>query len=409
MAAAIPQAIPVEDSEFQISEYWGEFLFENLDQEELNMVYDVFDSDYGLQKRDEQTIATILNYVNESQIIFKVLDQVAGHPDRISTLANLTGALIKSLNGTISLSALEDFAKNSQSSINITAIIDTVVASGIVKNLLDGILLDENFRPKIVDLIYRIVISNKSALWFIVNGVLAKREYRDVSDEEIFALIKRATNENQGTLATFASNIVGTVLQSSLVANISVDTLNALNDTGFLTYTVKKLIGTESYQNLTVDFAKDLYNTGAIDLSSINLSAINISAIVGTVLSDPDAIASAVGKLLSGKLDLSIFGPYASAVGSIIKDLESKGLFKELNDFLFPSSTTTQAPKTTSADKKEAVITSTTGSVSFQLKSEGSTTAGSGASFMNTESNVSIIKMLLFVQSFVFGGALLLI
>ncbi|KAG2731781.1 hypothetical protein G9P44_005368 [Scheffersomyces stipitis] len=70
---------------------------------------------------------------------------------------------------------------------------------------------------------------------------------------------------------------------------------------------------------MTTDLISDIYNTAHIN---IDLSSINISAIVGSALANPKLISNAVGSLLSGNLDLSFLGKYASAVSKIITGLE---------------------------------------------------------------------------------------
>lgn len=404
MAVAVPMAIPVEDAIFDISEYWEEFMDNSLSYDQIDTYYELLDSSNELSKRDVQTIAGLLELLNRSEIIWDVLDQVAGHPDRIQTLANLTSGLIDFIGASnISLADLTSAASSLSGSVNVTAIVGAVLDSGVVTNLLDGILLDDSFRPVLVNLINDVVLSFKTEIWFLLKGVFAKREYLEpMSQEEIIEVFRRASNE--GSLETFASNVVGTILESQLVKNISLDLLAALNETSFLTYTVKRFLATPAYINMTTDLISDIYNTAHIN---IDLSSINISAIVGSALANPKLISNAVGLLLSGNLDLSFLGKYASAVSKIITGLEDKGLFQELNDFIFPS-TSKSATATTSEKNKDQVVTGSTSATTTQSKSSSTATNGAPSVAGSRLSN-PMIKMIFFLQSLAFGGVLLIL
>lgn len=375
-AVSLPYAIPVANSKFEIQEYVQDMM--RLEG------YDSFSEFMELNKRDQDTVDKLLETVNSSGIIFTLLDQIADHPERIGTLANLTGNLIKSHNFSLDLGSLGSMA----SGLNISAIYTTVQKSGLVTSLLDGILLDDNYRPVLVDLIYRIVRANTNLIMYIVDGIFQPRNLNK----------KRA--DNSGSLQHFVTNIISSVLSSSLVAETATDVVNALNDTGVAVYVVKRLIADESYQNMTALFIKDFAKTGALKL---NAKSLNITAILNSALLKPKVLTDLVGGLLSGKVNLSGLGKYTGAIGKIVSDLEAKGLFQQLNNEIFPSSTTRAATSPTkTAAKKEAM----TASVSVgSSAAPSSSKAGSTSDF--EYSNVPVIKALFYIQSLLFGGAFL--
>lgn len=377
---ALPRAMPVPDTSFDLQEMMEDF-FDQANVPELDQFYLMA----NLYKRDEKTIETLLEYVNKSGIIFDLLDQIADYPERVQAIGNLTVGLLGRL-PPIDLSNLL-LPKNMGSMTN-NSLVNVLLKSGLVKSLADGLLLDENFRPVLVNLTYRIVDANKNVILYIVDGVLAKRD-----------LEKRA-NDYSGSLGEFAKNIFGSVLDSKLFLNTFGDIVNALNDTGVAVYVVKKFLSDDAYLNMTATIANDAIHSGAINITGTP----NITKIIGGVLADPSALGKLASGALSGKVDLKgIFGKYSPAIKGIIQGLERKGLFEELNDYIFPSSSS-QTPQTTS-NKKEAQATlsvTTTG-----VKKDKASSSAKGAGSTTTHNN-SLMRALFYIQSFIFGGALIL-
>lgn len=377
---ALPRAMPVPDTSFDLQEMMEDF-FDQANVPELDQFYLMA----NLYKRDEKTIETLLEYVNKSGIIFDLLDQIADYPERVQAIGNLTVGLLGRL-PPIDLSNLL-LPKNMGSMTN-NSLVNVLLKSGLVKSLADGLLLDESFRPVLVNLTYRIVDANKNVILYIVDGVLAKRD-----------LEKRA-DDYSGSLGEFAKNIFGSVLDSKLFLNTFGDIVNALNDTGVAVYVVKKFLSDDAYLNMTATIANDAIHSGAINITGTP----NITKIIGGVLADPSALGKLASGALSGKVDLKgIFGKYSPAIKGIIQGLERKGLFEELNDYIFPSSSS-QTPQTTS-NKKEAQATlsvTTTG-----VKKDKASSSAKGAGSTTTHNN-SLMRALFYIQSFIFGGALIL-
>lgn len=411
LAWALPMASSLEDGDLE--DMMMQIIDSNSEAYEL---YDfIDDSSLALEsmgssdlfKRDVKTVSSLLETVNRSGIIFDVLDEIAGHPRRISLLANATARLIKSLGGSLDLSLLEEIGAG----LNITNIYDIVKDSGLVTSILDGILLDDNYRPVLVKLIKRIAEANKSLIAYIIDDVFAaaKKKRADDDDDD--------DNSNGGTLETFAINIVSTVLSSRLFTNIVNDTVVALNDTGIAVYIVKRAIADESYQNMTVELFDDLKDTGVIKIDNSTLSNLNITKIVSGVLDNPTMILRLTRAALSGDLNLrQTFGKYAGAIKDIVKDLEDDGLFRDLNNYVFSTDSNRRTSSRLAVSSSSArSSTSSRSNRNQQVKAAGSnskssatTSSDSGSYNIHQQSKTPIIKALIYFQSVLFGGALLL-
>lgn len=95
----------------------------------------------------------------------------------------------------------------------------------------------------------------------------------------------------------FVENAAGAVLGSNLVGTVATDVLNALNDTGFAVYFVKRFLSDDAYVNMTAALANDLLSAGTIN---IDLSGVNVTSLVDQVLGDPSTLIGTVSTLLSG-------------------------------------------------------------------------------------------------------------
>lgn len=378
------------------------------------------------EKRDantEQTIEGILKAVNNSGVIWTLLDSVADDPSRIEYIGNLTSSFLKNYNITLNIADLLLESSSLTENLNITGLLSAVENSGLITSLLDGILLDENFRPRLVDLIDRLVLSQKNVLLYIFAGVLSKRDLM-ADGELVNVLLKRATSNDDsysGSLGSFLNNAASTVLSSSLVSNAAADVLNALNDTGFLVYATKRFLSSDSYINMTVALVNDIVSSSSV---TIDTSGLNITELISGTLGNPKKIAALVGSLLSGDSSQTsqlsnYLGRYSGALSQILQDLEKKGLFAELNSYIFGDSTTkasatatATATATSSANGKNVANNNnkdaaTSGSAtSNSLTSTNTKSASNGAGaviYTGSNTQTTFLKAL----TILFGGALL--
>ncbi|KAI5966379.1 uncharacterized protein KGF55_000688 [Candida pseudojiufengensis] len=383
---------PIEGSQFEIIPELDFFVESQFNEYEVGLYYDVMDifnnynSEDLIYKRDNSTndggmqldndalsntITTIIRSVNDSGVIWALLDAIADHPSRIDYISNLTSTLLEGRNITIDVGDLLSGEPDPiwQKNVNLTAIMNAIQESGLVDSFLDGFLLDTVFRPRLVDIIDRVVWSQRDALLYIFNVLLVKRGFID--EEDVKDILKRADSANNGTLNTFLTNSIATVLGSGIFGQVAGDLLNALNDTEVAVYVVKRFLSNDAYLNMTARLFNSLTSAGAIHIS---FESLNVTNVLNDALSDPTRISLIVGSLLSGDSSLitNYFGRYSGAIQDILAQLEAKGLFARLNSYIWgnPSATTsiTLAPSATSNANRNAITTTTTSSSSLTTR-----------------------------------------
>lgn len=337
------------------------------------------------RKRDTApTIEYILNAVNRSGLIFDVLDQIAYEPERIELVANLTGKLL----GNNTLSSLGYILKDT--SLNYSLIYESVQDSGVVESLLDGILLDADYRPNLVKLVTRVLNGSKNIVLYVV--------------KDIFKKSKREDSVKKSTIEVLVGNTLAAILSSDLVSHVADEALVALNNTQFLTYTVKKFIANEGYQNMTAQIGIDLIRNGDLKLDS---RVLNMTNIVDSALSRPDVILKLVSMALSGNLNTGDFGKYTGAIKEILDDTEDTGVFALLNDYVFSQTHSVSTPliptgnivvpKTTKTSKRlisGTKATSTKSSSTTKASLSSQSTDSSEASMNSANEVASILSLL---------------
>lgn len=323
-AVAAPLAIPDDSTKFEIKREFHQLLEARFLPQELDDFHNL------IAKRDtELTIASLLDLFNSSGILWSLLDQVAYSPSRIEWLANTTANLIGGFNVS-DLSALTSSPLVANLNLNYTGIYDTVMDSGVVSSLLDGVLLDDDYRPVLVNLTSRVMEGNKNLFLYLVQDIFKKKNSKR-------GLEKRATS----TLETFVGNIISSALGSELVGNIATDVVLALNQSQFLTYTVKRFIADEGYQNMTAQLVLDIIRTNKVKL---NGNTLNITSLAQKALSKPQVIVGLVSNLLSGQVSIAGLGKYNDALTEIVQDVEDKGVFADLNKYVFSETHTVSTP-----------------------------------------------------------------
>ncbi|KAM9927751.1 hypothetical protein OXX80_010210 [Metschnikowia pulcherrima] len=351
LTGALPHARPVDDTSFDVSDLMPG-IFGDIEQIPSFDRFDIL-----IQKRDTtSTVEYILELLNSSDLLFDILDQIAYNPSRISKLANSTSKLL----GGLDLGSITNLTKNFDVhlDLNASAIYNEVMDSGVVNSLLDGILLDTSYRPVLAGIISRLLEGNKNLVNYMIRNVF-KSSKRDQ------ILSKR---QNSGTLETFVGNVISTVLSSSLVSNVASDVLVALNETQFLTTTVKRFLANEGYQNMTAQLVLDMLNSGDI---TFNSRMINITSLADKALSKPQVLVTLVSNLLSGKISLPALGKYNSAVSAILKEVENEGVFANLNQYVFSETHSVTKPLLPTAQ----IVVPRTTSVSSTTKAARNSTS----------------------------------
>lgn len=172
---------------------------------------------------------------------------------------------------------------------------------------------------------------------------------------------------------------------------------------------------------MTVALVNDIVSSSSV---TIDTSGLNITELISGTLGNPKEIAALVGSLLSGDSSQTsqlsnYLGRYSGALSQILQDLEKKGLFAELNSYIFGDSTTkasatatATATATSSANGKNVANNNnkdaaTSGSAtSNSLTSSNTKSASNGAGaviYTGSNTQTTFLKAL----TILFGGALL--
>lgn len=380
-ALAVPVAAPVSE-EFDLTETIRNTFEESLLPEELDVIHGTLFERREIEARDlEHTMENVIKIVNDSNVIFAILDQIAYYPNRIEKIANLTSGLV----GKIDVSNVAKSVLNLHLSLNISGIYEGVMESGLISNVLDGVLLDKSYRPHLVNLVNRVLGATKNIFLWLVQDVFHKKLLNSKRED---------SGSKRSGLESFIGNIVSAALSSSLVADVSKDLVVALNDTGVATYVVQRFLADEGYQNFTAQLVLDIVKTGKV---KSNGKSLNATGLVDKALSNPKLITGAVGSLLSGNINLSGLGKYGKALKDIVGDVEKNGTFVSLNKYVFsethkvstpllPTDKTIVVPRTKgfSLTNLGGKKTSSTAS-SRKTSSPASSTSGGGLGFLTDD------------------------
>lgn len=354
---------------------------------------------HALLKRDDTSLLITLAILafNKSGLLWTVLDQVADSPSTISYVANLSASaalLLLPKLGDISLSLILGIAQAGSNSTLVKSLKD----SGLLTSVLDGVLLDDSYRPVLVNLTYRVVEGIKPELLYVFNDVLR-------------AELKKRDSAYSGSLQSFVGNALSSVLNLPAVGAISGDLFNALNDTGVAVYTVKRAIADESYQDMVFELVLDVVNSGKVN---IDLSSINVTSLLAPILADPSSITDLAKQLLSGSGSSSSsgsglginLGKYELALRGIVNGLESKGLFADLNSYIFSSSATATQEATSTTAPSRARSTAKAITTSTPAGKKEATAAPKSTNSANAASPKA--SALMWAPSALFGALLLL-
>lgn len=271
-------------------------------------------------------IENILNLVNRSNIIFDVLDLVAYNPDAISLIADTVTTLVAE-----DWTELSETADNIPIDLDYTILYEQVMSSGILSSLLDGILLDKSYRPVLVRYFIQILKKNKNLLNYMVHNLFeqSKRD-ESLSISDLTATLESfSMSDLTATLLSYV-NIFAAPLNSDLAERFAFNTLVALNNTQFLTHTVKRILADEGYQNMTAQLAIDFFKSGVV---VVNGELFSTSDILEAIVSAPSPVEGIVKQVLSGNFHFPALGKYAPAVKEILQDIENSGTFAELKRY----------------------------------------------------------------------------
>lgn len=390
---------------------------------------------FGGANKAASPYSSIVVAINSTGIIWTTLDELVADPARVQSSADWAGQQVVASINDNSLGLMNSILK-----INGTDILRSLDKSGLGYSVLDGLLLDETIRSTLTDITYRVIESNMDVIVFVLHHFLRpvnQRSRRGTlqigsgSSAETFSgynsehltkletgdvsLLRKTTSSSirsmpasgsmvslHTTLATLSPHpsgpisftltnfillMAGTVIESQLFSSLVFESFRALNDTGVLVYTIKRFILNELYVDLAGSFCTEFAKTDA--LSAIGGLDINLTPALSAIISQTDLAPEVIGAMLNGST--SSLGIFSDALGQIITDLESRGLFVDLNNAIFSSS---------SKDDKDDNQDTRPGKESEGKKRKGSVKLGLAA----TACDPWILKILVAAQVMLLGS-----
>nr|WOG36151.1 uncharacterized protein [Candida metapsilosis] len=237
LVQCIPMSPIPQGSELSIREEMDQLIESHWNSDDASLYYDLIDmfsNEDLLAKRDDNnddlqnTINFVIEKLNSSGIIWDLLDSIADNPDRVEYLANLTSSLLGGMNITINVadilsgnSPLASLTKY----VNYTAVYNAVMDSGLVTSLADGLLLDSSFRPRLADIVSRVVWSQRDLLLYIFTTVFQKREYMfkrgtvNQADINLWSSLLKAA-DNIGSESTTSSSSGGYTIDPNIFSSL---------------------------------------------------------------------------------------------------------------------------------------------------------------------------------------------
>ncbi|CAK7897121.1 hypothetical protein CAAN1_27S00408 [[Candida] anglica] len=288
-----------------------------------------------LSKRADSpsSIESLLLAVNQSGIIFQTVDSIATSQPAMDNLANLLISVLKSN------SSASSMLSSLNISLNVSDILETVKASGIITTIADGLLLNDQNRQAVAavagDTLANHVWASKilqglgdgkdltvDYIADTVKNTVPKGEAAnstDSSKEAVFTNAKRAESTS-GSYQTFVNNLVNAALASQALS-ISLDgVLAALNDTGLGLSLVMQGLNSTSLRTIGSYVLPKVYNSGALDNIDLN-TFYQHSKKSGLT-------ANALQSLFTNE-------KYAPPVALIFKQMEDQGVFEKVRLHLY--------------------------------------------------------------------------
>lgn len=301
----------------------------------IDGVYEYLDStnELGIMEKASQ-IESIIQSVNNSGIIFDVIASISNSDQDLDKIVNLTENILK--NG---LGALNSLSLNLN--LNLSTILQAVNNSGIVFSVLDGLLLDDNNREEVTNIVGNILRYNPwitKLLYELGNGKKLTVDYiadlaqNFTSKDPLYKPSSYYTfaeyapkginkrEDTQGSAQAFLNNLISTITGSSLVYNSVNQVLETLNQSGIIEPMAIQLLNDSNIYHILTYVSTNLYNDGALNNIDLNhyFTEIKKSGKLSTLLQ----------KLVTNE-------KYGPPVGLILKQLEDTGVMKSMQRTLY--------------------------------------------------------------------------
>lgn len=228
-------------------------------------------------KRDvtSDLLNSVLQSLNNSNVVIDVLHQIADSPTEMNTLSNyifqvlvsvLTGKAIKGLNVTV----------------NATQIISAVNSSGIIESTLESLLFNDQQLEKFAANLGSTLVNNtwipKVLYTFGNTGHLSFQTIFELARNtqskdpgftgetyQPLHLLRRDDSNYLGSLQTFINNLIGSGLTSSIFLDSLENILVAVKNSGVVISLTQTAVADPKIQYMGGFIANKLYNYGVFD------------------------------------------------------------------------------------------------------------------------------------------------
>ncbi|KAK6198724.1 uncharacterized protein RJT21DRAFT_122343 [Scheffersomyces amazonensis] len=321
-----------------ILEDWSD---ENQYEDRLEQIISDFvakNSNIFVKRADESTvdsITNILQIVNNSGIVLDILNEVASNPNSSLVISNFIIQLLKSSRGVI-----EGF----NVTVNFSAILSAVKASGIIESVAGGLLVNDKNRETLGNVLGP-GLSNSPWLGFLLLGL---GNGHDLTVDYIADLIKttpnkrlnasattdsksvaygfhkrddsNSTDEYSGSLQDFLNNVASQVLNSELLGSSLEDILIAVNQSGIVVPLVLEILQSPSISKMSLGLVKNLYSSGVLENVNINYYY----------------RLAQKSNMLSEGLEYIVSDPtWSPPIGKLLLQLELSGVYQNLQDAMY--------------------------------------------------------------------------
>ncbi|QRG35963.1 hypothetical protein FDK38_000289 [Candidozyma auris] len=286
------------------------------------------DNDSPLQKRDalEDTLTGVLTEVKNSQVIEKVLYEIAGSKQQIDNLSRYIYSLLSNM------ASGNAGGMNISLKLNTTEILNEVMASGLIQSIGDDLVVNdanrENLTTNVGDL-----LTQRPYIGKILNNLGAGQ---DLTFEMIFNTVRnfkskapelqdnqtsyqKRADDYSGSLNAFVNNIIGSALNGGFVTDSLGSILRAVKRSGIVTPIVITAVE-RPIMNMVGRLLSNLYDYGVLDMIPVN---------------DYFQKGKKTHVLAHGLQDLLTSERYSPGVAKLFKQLEDQGTLENVRRSLY--------------------------------------------------------------------------
>lgn len=226
--------------------------------------------DSDLAKRDtlEDVLTGVLTSVKDSQVVEKILYEIAGSKTQIDNLSKyvyVLAARASSSNSSLSIS------------LNMTEILNTVLESGVIQGTADSLLLNdanrENLTTNVGDLLVQRpyipqIVNNLGAgddlTWDMIFNTVRNFQSKAPELQDNETTYSKRADDYLGSLNSFINNLIGAAASGGSIDDILSSVLGAVNASGIVTPIVLTVVQ-RPIINMVGRILSNLYDYGVLD------------------------------------------------------------------------------------------------------------------------------------------------